>query len=430
MSFKISQGVLTHYIEEPGVTVVRIPDDVRVIRWKTFVHCRKLEALWIPAKTEKIESGAFIGCVNLKKIVVDKRNKNYFTRKGVLYQYEDSHVLGYQLFFCPAGIRKLHIPALVNGIDRKAFSDSINLEKITVSLLNRNYIMKDGLLCTYDMQEIIRCPVNQKKAILSHSIQEIEMFAFADCKELEEIEFSANLATIWDSAFQNCTALKEIHLPSGVTVVGESAFEGCTCLKEMIFPAGAWRIGFNALADCTSLEKVTLPENLSYRTQIFLKCHELKTIVWRNAELNLPRIFREEFERRRTGFFYYFRVNELIQFLMCEERERFNKNKRLTYSATLELFFSNLADKQKEKAFIESHFMDTIKYLIDENQPERIKMLMESMNSCFNNDNTQEFIMYANEKQKYEIQVMLMDYKARHFGNESQEEIIRRKFEL
>ena len=429
MGFEIKDGVLKKYTEEDGFTIVMIPDTVRMICAGAFVKCTFLEKLCIPAQTERIDGGAFVECTNLKEIIVDRENKKYFSHKGVLYRYETFPALGYQLSYCPAGVTRLHISALVTDILVWAFADSIHLEKITVSLLNRNYIMQNGMLCNYAIRRVVRCPVDCKKARLPYEVREIAPFAFAYCKELKEIKLSSNLSIIQGGAFHNCTSLKEIQFPPALLAVGSNAFDGCSGLKEIAFPPGTQNIGKNAFHSCTSLEKITLPGNLAWAGMFLAGCPALKTIVWRNAELRLDKLFPEVFGKKDKRILFDLYVYRLMTFLLNSEKVS-NSNPKFIYGVTIELLFANPADNQKEKAFIEAHFMDAVKYLIDENQQEKIKMLMDFMNSHFTRHNIQELIMYANEKEKYEIQVMLMDYKARHFGNESQEEIIRRKFEL
>jgi hypothetical protein len=45
-------------------------------------------------------------------------------------------------------------------------------------------------------------------------------------------------------------------------------------------------------------------------------------------------------------------------------------------------------------------------------------------------ENIQKFILFANEKQAYEIQVLLSEYQKQHFAFKSIAETIQKKFEL
>ena len=61
--------------------------------------------------------------------------------------------------------------------------------------------------------------------------------AFAGCKELDDVEFTApsTVQTIGDQAFQTCILLTSISIPSSVTSIGNYAFAGCTNLETVTF---------------------------------------------------------------------------------------------------------------------------------------------------------------------------------------------------
>lgn len=63
------------------------------------------------------------------------------------------------------------------------------------------------------------------KIILSDGITKVGAYAFADRKDLEEIELPATLTTIEEGAFSNCPSLEEATLPASITQIGESAFD-------------------------------------------------------------------------------------------------------------------------------------------------------------------------------------------------------------
>ena len=84
-------------------------------------------------------------------------------------------------------------------------------------------------------------------------------FAFKDCKELREVEFSKNLKTIGVGAFQNCESLsrtktqqwfgvsKGLVLPPNLEKIGAGAFMGCSSLEHIVLPASVdtvWNYAF------------------------------------------------------------------------------------------------------------------------------------------------------------------------------------------
>ncbi len=76
---------------------------------------------------------------------------------------------------------------------------------------------------------------NVAEIILPKSIEIIEKMAFANCKELIEVEWKVGLQKISESAFRNCIKLKEIGLPSSVTTLENNAFYGCKGLEKIVF---------------------------------------------------------------------------------------------------------------------------------------------------------------------------------------------------
>lgn len=61
---------------------------------------------------------------------------------------------------------------------------------------------------------------------LADSVEHIDNAAFAECKNLHTVVFSANLKTIGDNAFARCSKLENIILPNTLESIGCAAFFG------------------------------------------------------------------------------------------------------------------------------------------------------------------------------------------------------------
>ena len=185
-----------------------------------------------------------------------------------------------------------------------------------------------------------------------------------------------------------------------------------------------------AFAKCASLEKAVfpgIPESIS--RDMFQECRELKTIVWKNVEYPLSEIYPEEYAvRHEKGHFLFgYQVSELISLLSGTKNYMVSFKTRC--SVALKQFLTNPGGSQEQRQFIEAHFLNIMQYLIDRDDRETIQKLMNLMESHFTEHNVLEYIMYANEKRKYEIQVLLTEYKDKHIGYRPPEDIMKR-FEL
>ena len=65
MGFKIENGVLENCTEEPGVTVVVVPEGVTKIGSEAFTGLSSLESITLPDSVTQIGWSAFSGCKNL-----------------------------------------------------------------------------------------------------------------------------------------------------------------------------------------------------------------------------------------------------------------------------------------------------------------------------------------------------------------------------
>ena len=71
--------------------------------------------------------------------------------------------------------------------------------------------------------------------------------------------------------------------------------------------------------------------------------------------------------------------------------------------------------------YLKEHFSEYIRPLIDGNQAELIRKVVAA-GQMIQKETIDDLIRYAIEKQSYETQIMLTDYKREQFGFESIEE--------
>ncbi len=80
--------------------------------------------------------------------------------------------------------------------------------------------------------------------------------AFANCSDVESIEFPSGLQSIADYACYGCDGLRQITLPVSLESIGDRAFAHCRALESVDFPASLTSIGESAFAYCSSLTEL------------------------------------------------------------------------------------------------------------------------------------------------------------------------------
>lgn len=156
--------------------------------------------------------------------------------------------------------------------------------------------------------------IESLKKVSIFGIKDIGDFAFANCKNLEELHVESyklfvaeypnigsnvcngcdklsrvviyHFRLIRDAAFANCVNLKSIIIHGGsgghTSCIGKEAFKMCSNLKDIeLFEVGIIRE--SAFSGCSSLENIKLGEPLNrLEKRVFDGCKNLKTIMLPN----------------------------------------------------------------------------------------------------------------------------------------------------
>ena len=206
----INKGDKTIISSELSVQNVVIPDGIQKIGAFAF-YKREIDTIHFPSSLKRIEAFAFSDCKNLEIPV---------------------------------------FPSTLSWIGDFAFSDCSNVKEIQLSG-NAEYIGESA----FDS-----CSV--RALILPDNIQEIGPRCFEGCKQLETVQWSANLKLMRSQLFKGCTNLQAVDLPEGLEIIGAEAFQGCENLAQITLPSTLTTICDDAFHGCEKLTDVTLPESL------------------------------------------------------------------------------------------------------------------------------------------------------------------------
>ena len=145
--------------------------------------------------------------------------------------------------FSLSGLSKIHIGKQVQKIETTWLVpfEGTKLEEITIDPENRFYTVKDGVLFTADMSELVRYPGQDTRT---------------------EYTIPDSVTKISQYAFESARNVKNMMIPSGVEEIGAAAFEAATALYPVQDLRNVKRLGAMAFADVKNLRMILLGENL------------------------------------------------------------------------------------------------------------------------------------------------------------------------
>lgn len=225
---------------------------------------------------------------------VTYENRKYIVRK-----------IGLGAFYDCANLTSITLPTVVGVIDNKAFCGCSKLRSINLSNVH-----SIGAYAFQECAQLDSIKLAMDLTILSYgifygcsnlttidfretrSLETIEPYAFGECRNIKEFNFSMsshNITDIQAAAFINCTSLSKFEVPDHVYTINEYVFLGCTNLSSVTFLTfrrvqdnmilGVTEIKQNAFEDCTKLTRIKLPETLSIiGDEAFSGCINLDTI--------------------------------------------------------------------------------------------------------------------------------------------------------
>lgn len=131
-----------------------------------------------------------------------------------------------------------------------------------------------------------------KKVKLGTGVERIGSCSFANCNQLETIEFDDNtLLEIGWGAFLNCTNLFNFSMPFSVRKIERVAFANCMSLRSMKIPAQA-RVEDYAFMSCGNLSVIDVANNVVLGKEAFVtEIKEQNNVKYKyyNGEIrNLP----------------------------------------------------------------------------------------------------------------------------------------------
>ncbi len=371
MAFVIKDGILKRYEPEQGETIITIPEGVEELGDSVFSYCHNLEKVIIPKGVRMISHRAFLECSNLKEVEIP----------------EGVEKIGRSAFENCTSLQYLHLPSTLTAISDTAF-------------------MRSGLT---EIQ-------------LPDSMERLTFSVFRNCEQLKKVVLPPNMKHILWCAFQGCTALEEVVLPDKLESVGNFAFEGTPWLenrkedsvimcghifylykgtaKKLIIPDNVDNVLYGAFRMPIEL---TFPEHMIHVGMI----PQGSTLHFRTSKgtvhVHLVKEWADNAEEA-----------EFLKFLQTEDAERregiFQYLKKVQYKIALAVYMTKAhPEDEYYQSYLKRGIRRVMKTMIDTEDMENLEYVLTL--GYVNKKNIDDFILYANEKGKLEMQIALMQYK-------------------
>lgn len=253
-------------------------------------------------KITTIGDNAFLSQSNLKNVTISN---------GIT-------IIGNKAFSNSSNLKTINIPASITTIGNEALSSYLTY--INVDENNSDFIDKDGVLYTKNMETLIKYPCGLLKELyeIPNEVVKIETDAFSYCS-IGTISIPASVTTIGDSAFITNNRLKQFIvdennnnfvsvngvlytknldvlvaypksksessfvIPNSVTTISQDAFHFSNNLTEIVIPDSVVKIGKRAFR-YTNIINLVIPKNVTViEGNTFNYCDNLTNITIPNS---------------------------------------------------------------------------------------------------------------------------------------------------
>lgn len=296
---------------------VKLSKNIKKIEERTFAGCTSLKQISIPQKVEMIGESAFKSCWELKTVNWEGKSR--------LKEIE-SHA------FDGCIIKKLTMPASVKKIGEFAIGD---VRKIQVEKKNKKYKSKNGVLFSKDGKTLICYPVKKKgstykipkgvktigknafsgclgpeenpylkKLIMPDSVTVIKEEAFLGVKKLKTVRFSKSLKKIERNAFMRCP-LTSLKLPSSLMYLEAGAFD-CHKMKGTItVPKNVKEMGWGAFDNAHKIKKIVVKsKKLKKVSKIVGNTNKVKIVLPKSKQEAYKKFFTKKTQGKNATFVY------------------------------------------------------------------------------------------------------------------------------
>ncbi len=216
-------------------------------------NCSSLVSVRLPDTLTKVGKYAFYNCSSLR-----------YTDFETL-----SHV-GLSAFRACSHLERVTFSERLERIESEAFLGCVDLRAMTLPFVGESRTENTylGYIFGAEVPDFSKgfYPSRLSEITLLPGCTALGNYAFYECSALSDVTLPEGLVSIGVRAFESCYSLRTISFPSSLASIRENAFFFCSALSEVSFPTDSvlTQIGINAFYKCRGLTRVTLPASLSY----------------------------------------------------------------------------------------------------------------------------------------------------------------------
>ncbi len=207
-------------------TVIELPDTIETIVPWSFYGCDKIKEVIMPDTVKYIGYWGFKSCSSLEKINISN----------------SCETIG-QFAFGDTKIKSIYIPASMETIMSAAFGTGCDLKEIIIDPENENFYLDGAAFCRKysDTDTVVMIDYMTDDPATTYTIPEdvdaIEQYALAEADNLKKLIIPATVTRISSYAFESCENLEHVEFQDGVSTYPNGALLYCTNLVSVIIPA-------------------------------------------------------------------------------------------------------------------------------------------------------------------------------------------------
>ena len=249
-SYTVVATAANSFLDCRDLSSLSLPATCVTIGRNSFKGCTSLRTSPIPETATSVGSGVFNGCTNLEEVTIVAG-----WSKPVSEEFAN----------CP-NLKRLIIAEGPNAVVMKVNAFGASAEARTaINSIEYIYMGRNVDASAYlNNEQPFHNMGNLKTLIIGGETTSIQGTTFQGCTALQTVTFEeGNKVTgIGNSAFASCTSLTSIDLPAAVTVIEQSTFNGCRNLSSITMGDAVTSIGITAFYN-TALTSFTFPSALT-----------------------------------------------------------------------------------------------------------------------------------------------------------------------